>query len=205
MKSEVKTCGKCHQTKPRSEFHFKNRSRGYLHAACKTCEALRERPDRPAPKPLKPKTPPQLRATYRCMMARCTRVDHDQYPNYGGRGIRVCVEWSENCRVFYQFALANGWSPGLEIDRIDGDGHYEPGNIRFVTRTMNERQKGKTRRPTTSRFKGVSWNTKHRRWQAKLKVGGQTKFLGCFTDEESAARAYNSEASKHDGFKLNPV
>ena len=71
------------------------------------------------------------------MKARCCRKSDRAYYRYGGRGISVCREWMYSFENFKEFALENGWEPGLEMDRIDNDGNYEPDNVRFVTRMIN--------------------------------------------------------------------
>lgn len=77
------------------------------------------------------------------MKARCKYPNHISYPNYGARGITVCDEWQE-FESFYEWAMANGYKKGLEIDRIDCEGNYEPSNCRFVTRIENSRNKRNT-------------------------------------------------------------
>lgn len=69
------------------------------------------------------------------MRSRCNDPKDKDYGRYGGRGIRVCDEWRE-FPAFFEWALANGYEPGLQIDREDNDGNYEPGNCRFVTRRV---------------------------------------------------------------------
>lgn len=53
----------------------------------------------------------------------------------------------------------------------------------------------------TSRFRGVCWNKKNRRWQAAINAGGKYIYLGSYTDEEDAARAFDKEAIKQRGGK----
>lgn len=53
--------------------------------------------------------------------------------NYYNKGIRVCSEWEHSFDVFMKWALENGYSESLSIDRIDGTKNYEPGNCRWAT------------------------------------------------------------------------
>lgn len=76
--------------------------------------------------------------TWRGMISRCEYERDVYYKNYGGRGITVCSEWHDIV-VFSQWAFGNGWSEGMQIDRIDNDGHYCAENCRFVTRVENMR------------------------------------------------------------------
>lgn len=62
---------------------------------------------------------------------RCTNPNASSYKWYGGRGITICDEWSDFLK-FYNWAIDNGWEPGLSIDRIDVDAGYSPDNCRFV-------------------------------------------------------------------------
>ena len=73
------------------------------------------------------------------MKQRCKNPNFKQWKDYGGRGISVCKEWNEKhgFDAFYEWAISNGYSDELEIDRIDNDGNYCPENCRWVTHKVN--------------------------------------------------------------------
>lgn len=81
------------------------------------------------------------------LKARCHSKTATHYEYYGGRGIAVCDEWRQNPPAFVKWAEANGWQPGLEVDRIDSDGDYSPGNCRITTHRENSQR---TRRIKTT-------------------------------------------------------
>lgn len=66
------------------------------------------------------------------MKCRCYTKNSSGYIKYGAKGIRVCDEWKADFISFYNWALANGYSDDLQIDRIDFRGSYEPSNCRWV-------------------------------------------------------------------------
>lgn len=73
--------------------------------------------------------------------ARCHTVTDHKYRLYGARGIVMCEEWRNSFEAF--FAHVGKRPIGLTLDRIDTDGHYEPGNVRWATHS----QQNKNRRP----------------------------------------------------------
>lgn len=81
------------------------------------------------------------------MRKRCTNKNCAAYDNYGGRGIKVCNEW-QRFEPFRDWALSNGYSDELSIDRINVNGNYEPTNCRWSDakdQANNRRPRKKTR------------------------------------------------------------
>lgn len=75
------------------------------------------------------------------MKTRCFNQNYQNYDRYGKRGITICDEWLNSFESFYNWAMQNGWKEGLEIDRINTDGNYEPSNCRFVKTIINNRNR----------------------------------------------------------------
>lgn len=74
----------------------------------------------------------RLYSVWRTMHRRCSDPNHGSFKRYGGRGISVCHEWS-SFDSFLSWAVQNGYSYGLSLDRIDNDSGYSPKNCRWVT------------------------------------------------------------------------
>lgn len=88
---------------------------------------------------------PRLYRIWQNMLNRCRNKNVEKYRSYGARGICVCDEWKE-FPAFYEWAVANGYSDDLTIDRIDVDGNYEPGNCQWITNADNLRKAAADRR-----------------------------------------------------------
>lgn len=70
------------------------------------------------------------------MRRRCRNADDPKNKYWAGRNVSVCEAWAEY-EGFRDWAMANGYQPGLSLDRINPDGNYEPNNCRWVTVSQN--------------------------------------------------------------------
>ena len=71
--------------------------------------------------------------------SRCYNENHSRYKDYGGRGIKMWKHWIKDYARFKRYVetLPRYGEPGLDIDRINNNDHYRPGNIRWATRSEN--------------------------------------------------------------------
>lgn len=98
------------------------------------------------------------------------------------------------------------------LDHIDGEPtNNDILNLREATQQENNRNKRKERtkndKPTSSIYKGVTWNKANRKWLVQIHIDRKGKYLGLFTSEIEAAKAYNRTAVKEFGkfAKLNEI
>jgi hypothetical protein len=138
------------------------------------------------------------KSVYDCwwnLVSRCTNINDDQYPEYGGRGIKVHPEWLSSFESFYKYV---GDRPsGMSLDRIDNDGNYEPGNVRWATRSQQSVNTRK-RKGTKSQFRGVSWDSSVGKWWVEISRNNKTYRLGRFDSELEASKAYEKKRAELD-------
>jgi hypothetical protein len=80
---------------------------------------------------------------WRRIRRRCYDPKAHNYRYYGGRGITVCDAWRNDAGAFIAWIEANlgPCPPGRSLDRVNNDGNYEPGNLRWATRSQQVRNR----------------------------------------------------------------
>lgn len=101
---------------------------------------------------------------WRSMKSRCYHKSNFSYKYCGLKGIKVCEDWlgEKGFINFYNWAMSNGYTDNLTIDRIDNNGNYEPSNCRWVT--MKEQENNRTN-------------------NVYLKINGKTQTIAQWRDE----------------------
>ena len=79
------------------------------------------------------------------MRQRCYNGNYPHFHRWGGKGVVVCEEWKDNFQAFAEWALKNGYDKKLSLDRINGNGNYEPCNCRWATAKEQARNTVKNR------------------------------------------------------------
>ena len=105
------------------------------------------------------------------MKTRCFNPKDEHYKDYGGRGITICDEWLNNLQAFHDWAIANGYSDELTIDRIDVNGNYEPSNCRWIT---TKEQNFNKRNTVFVTYKGETKTLAE--WSSETGINYQTLF-----------------------------
>lgn len=100
---------------------------------------------------------------------RCYNENDPHFERWGKRGIKMCDEWRNDFKVFYDWSMSHGYSDEFTIDRIDNDGNYEPQNCRWTT--IKEQNKNK-RNVKYITYAGKTQTIPE--WTKELRLGKET-------------------------------
>jgi hypothetical protein len=117
---------------------------------------------------------------------RCENKNDPAYSRYGGRGIKMNMTFAEMIK-----AIGRKPHSQMSIDRIDNNGNYEVGNIRWADNFTQARNK---RRTSTA---GVHFREDTKKWRAYIGVDGKLIHLGSYLTKEEAQLARNEALNKY--------
>jgi len=117
----MKTCSKCKRLLPLTAFYRHAKTKDGLQTVCAECQRARSAQPH--------------RKRWRNIIDRCFSPTHREFKNYGGRGITMWAAWRHSYEAFRHCieTTLGPCPPGHSLDRIDNDGHYVPGNLRWAT------------------------------------------------------------------------
>jgi hypothetical protein len=120
---------------------------------------------------------------------------------YGYREIKIFNKAYKEHRLAWLYVYGE-WPQGQidHINHIKDDNRIE--NLRDVTRSQNGMNQIKCNRKT-SQYKGVAWHKRSNKWQARIGINGETKYLGIYELAIDASRAYDRAAIEYFGIYAN--
>lgn len=144
------------------------------------------------------KNNPRLYKIWQGIRQRCNNPNDKDYQNYGGRGIKVCEEWNNNSIAFIKWALSNGYSEQLTIDRKDVNGDYCPENCHWADYTEQARNK-RIQKSNKTGVNGVHYEPDRNKYRAVIYVDNRRVDLGRYDSLEEAAEARKQGEVKYWG------
>jgi len=133
----------------------------------------------------------RLNIIYKNMLQRVLNNNLPQAKDYIKRGITVCNSWLDSYELFKEWAISNGYSDKLMLDRKNNNKGYSPNNCRWVTRTVQNRNKKILMSTNTTGFRGITKTTQSKSFTASISVDNCKIHIGCFPTKEEAAKAYD--------------
>jgi len=145
--------------------------------------------------------------TFLNIRARCNKPHHPDYKNYGARGIKIYKEWLSDPKLFIDYVkmLPDYGTANYSLDRINNDGNYEPGNLRWASRLTQSNNKRKSNQKwngygfkkfpcitsSISGYYGIAWNCVWSGWEVRLPFNGKRVFIGSSKDINIALKKRN--------------
>lgn len=135
------------------------------------------------------------------MTQRVHNPNNVNYRHYGERGISIEDGLNDFATYVDYVTSLPGYSPEvvetLQLDRVNNDGNYAKGNLRWATRNTQVANQG-TNSKGINRFTGVCWSKTHQRWVARVDYEGKTYCSSTHVTEEAALQARNKCIQQHN-------
>ena len=129
---------------------------------------------------------------WQTMKNRCLNPNASDYKYYGARNISICERWKDSFTSFLE-DLGRKPSPEHTLDRIDGDGNYEPSNCQWANRKEQARNRNyaKTKAWLLAEKLGIKiMSAQHLIWQVRQKDKGNTKWFSMSEPTEVEVRKH---------------
>lgn len=132
--------------------------------------------------------------------ARCYNKACEKYPNYGGRGIKVCGRWLNSFENFLEDMGKRPEGKGYSIERSDVNGDYCPSNCLWINSNSIQCFNQTKRSSNTSGRTGVNWIKARSIWQVNIKKDGKLHYFGRFKKFEDAVERVEQAELQLYGF-----
>lgn len=133
----------------------------------------------------------RLYIIWRGILGRCYDPKNASFKFYGAKGIEVCPDWAHSFLIFKEWAINNGYSEKLTLDRINSLENYLPTNCRWSTPEVQYTNR-RIMSTNTSGYKGVGQEKGKPNWYARIALNGKRIRLGTYKTAKEAAIAYNT-------------
>lgn len=217
----MKTCTRCKELKPLSDFYKLSASKDGHRTQCKTCSNNYKNKERIEIVKHKRKFQKFLFKDDICRIEiispkyglKYSIIDTEDYYKIKDCIWRVC--WDPKKKNFYVYGsnseknilslklqriIVDCNNEELKVDHINGDTlDNTKSNLRICTNAENSRNSCKISKKSTSKYKGVDFIKKRKKYRVRIKVNYKEISLGYFSDENEAGKVYNEAAIKYFG------